>query len=90
MTVHDIKHFPREELVSIKNFLTVRVAPSGCKTVFIQIDDIVGRSYKQRSMLNVYSKEDILRAMKLRLEGRKLSHTILRAYGRLREHLNES
>ncbi len=90
MTIVDIKHFPKEELASIKTFLTTRVASTDCATVFIQVDDIRGRSYKQRSILNVYSKEDILRAMKLRLEGRKPSHTVLRAYGRLREHLDES
>ena len=90
LTINDIKHFKREERITLNNFFNSYVGSTGCATVFIPvIDKNNNRKYHQRIMMNTYDFDDISKAISERSKQRKQSTTRLIALGRLQEYMTE-
>ena len=89
MTIFDIRHFPYEELTTVRNFLANRVTSLEDTVVFQEVHTSHGRTYKQRSIVCVYDTESVLKAIVKRLEGKKPNIRTIRSLRRLKEYINE-
>ncbi len=88
MTVNDIKHFPKEEYTTVRNFLTSRVTSTADTTIFQEVTTIHGKTYTQRNIVCEYNTDDVIRAINKRLEGKKPNIRTTRSLRMLREYIN--
>ena len=87
MTTNDIIHFPKEEYVSIYNFLSNYVASTGTETVFKEVISRRQGKYTQRCLLNKYKDSVVLRAIDERLATRYARGVRYRSLHKLRDML---
>ena len=89
VTTHELKaFFTREELNSIKQFLSRYVEYIGYRTVFVETKG--KKKYIQRCLVNEYNADDVLAAISRRKEGEAIPHPRLKAMNRLYYYLKGS
>ena len=89
VTTHELKEFfTKEELNSIKQFLSRYVEYIGYRTVFVETKG--KKRYIQRCLVNEYDTNDVLAAISRRKEGEGIPHLRLKAMNRLYHYLKDS
>ena len=80
-------HFPKEEYISICNFLNNYVSSTSTETVFKEVVSRRQGKYTQRCLLNKYEDSVVLRAIDKRLKTRYARGVRYRALHKLRDML---